>query len=203
MEATIVSVCNFPIGPEYKPGLFPNDYVIPAATEDNLGIVVVTDGWTDVPQLDRKSIRIVVPAAEIARSIVQDWKVAQLQIGPGAQPGLFYVEGAYSEDEILDNCEEMLRVARSEHIEWARRLVKMADDLWALKPMHVQISAGMINAANYLKLDRVWTRTPSPEDSRNCPSCTTKLPAATVVCPQCNVILDEDKYQNFKFAGRE
>lgn len=83
-NSTIVSVCNFPIGPEFKPGLFPNDYVIPAASEDKLGIVVISDAWTDVPLLDRKTIRVPILSAEVARSIVEDWKIAQLQIGPDA-----------------------------------------------------------------------------------------------------------------------
>lgn len=199
-NATIVSVCNFSIGPEFKPGLFPNDYVIPAATEDKLGLAVIGDGYVDVPQLDRKSIRMIVIAAEIARSIVEDWKIAQLQIGPGAQPGLFYVDGAHSEDTILDTCEDKLEKARNEHTEWANRLVKMGDDLWQLKPSHRQISRTMISAAIYLHVDRVWTKSSKPTDTVICPACTSRVPTGAAVCLQCKVILDPEKYAQFEFA---
>lgn len=199
-HATIVSVCNFPIGPEFKPGLFPNDYVIPAATDEGLGIVVVSDGWTDIPQLDRKTIRVPVPAAEIARSIVEDWKIAQLEIGAGAQPGLFYVDGALSEDEIVDELEAELNKARTEHSAWCRKLIKMADDLWAIRPITIQISASMVNAAKFLNVDRAWLRNTLVEEITVCPSCTTKLITGTVVCPNCRVILDKDKYAELEFA---
>lgn len=200
-NATIISVCNFKIGPEFKPGLFPNDYVVPAATPENLGLVVVSDGWTDIPQLDRRSIRIAVPAAEIARSIVQDWKVAQLEIGPGAQPGLFYVDGALSEDEVMDELDAEVKNARVEHSNWCRKLVKMGDDLWAIRPITIQISASMINAAKYLNVDRVWLRNTVVEDITVCPACTTKLITGTVVCPNCRVIIDKDRYSELEFAS--
>jgi hypothetical protein len=199
-QATIVSVCNFPIGPEFKPGLFPNDYIIPAAEEGGLGIIIISDAFTDIPQLDRKNIRVTVPAAEVARSLVEDWKSAQLMIGPGAQPGLFYVDGALSEDEIIDELSNEINKARDEHTEWAQRLVKMADDLWAIKPLFVQISAGMIYAAKYLHVDRVWTQNVRPEQSMVCPSCNSRISSLTVVCPHCSVILNEEKHAQFNYA---
>jgi len=199
-NATIVSICNFSIGPEFKPGLFPNDYVIPTATEDKLGIVVVSDAWTDVPLLDRKSMRVTIPAVEVARAIVEDWKIAQLQIGPNAQPGVFYVEGAHSEDTILDNFDHLIAKARTEHIEWANRLVRMADDLWQIKPVHRQISRTMINACKYLKVDRVWTKSAKPEDTTRCPACAATIPSNVIVCQFCHVILNEEEYSKFTFA---
>lgn len=202
-NSTIVSICNFSIGPEFKPGLFPNDYIIPAATEDKLGIVVIGDAWTDIPLLDRKTIRVPILSGELARSIVEDWKIAQLRIGPNAQPGVFYVDGAYSEDTILDNCQEQLNIARVQHTGWANRLVQMADDLWQMKPIHSQISSTMINAARYLKIeDRVWMKSAKPEDTVRCPSCTSIVPAAAVVCGICHVVLNAEEYKSLTFAKR-
>lgn len=201
-KATIVSICNFPIGPEFKPGLFPNDYIVPAATEDRLGIVVISDAWTDVPQLDRKSIRITILAAEVARSIVEDWKTAQLQIGPGSQPGLFYLDGEHTEDEILEDegGQILLMKARTEHTEWANRLVKMADDLWQLKPSYRQISRTMISAAKFLNLDRQWMKSAKPTDTVVCPACTSRVPTGAAVCLHCKAIIDPVKYAQFEFA---
>lgn len=201
-NSTVVSLCNFPIGPEFKPGLFPNDYVIPAATEDTLGLLVVSDGFTDIPQLDHKSIRMTISSEEIAKAIVDDWKSAQLQVGPGAAPGLFFVEGKQDEETIRKKHAPAIAKAKAEHTVWAQRLLKMADDLWQLKPVHRQIASTMINAAKYLKEDRVWMKSARPEDTIRCPGCTAIVPAAAAVCQHCSAILDDKKYQQLTFASR-
>jgi len=199
-KCTVVSICNFSIGPEFKPGLFPNDFVIPAASEESLALLVIEDGWTDVPLLDRKSMRVPVLSAEIARAVVEDWKSAQLQIGLGSQPGLFYVDGEHDEDDILEGCEDLLVKARNEHTEWTNRLVKMADDLWYMKQSHRQISRTMIHAARYLHVDRAWTKSSRPDDTVICPACTSRVPAGAAVCLQCRAIIDAEKYSQFEFA---
>lgn len=200
-NSTIVSLYPSPIGPEFKPGLNPNDFVIPAATEETLGILVIPDGWTDIPMLDYKTLRVAVPSAEIARSVVEDWKSAQLCVnGVDAAPGLFYVDGPHSEDSILDNFDSLISHARNMHTGWAQALVRMADDLWEIKPVRRQISKSMVNAAKYLKLDRAWTKNARPEDTVRCPSCTSLVPAESVVCQYCKVVLDAEAYSRLTFA---
>lgn len=194
MAATVVSVCNFPIGPEFKPQLNPAHFSVPAATEDDLGILVVKDVLQYIPQLDYKTIVVGVPDKELANSIVEDWVGGQLQITAEARPGIFYVDGEYDSDEIKDEYDERLQSVVNAHTNWCQALLRMADDLWQVKKQHRHISSSMINAASYLQAEREWTRAPRPEDFKKCPACRIQLDQDAIICKGCRVIIDKAQF---------
>lgn len=202
-KATVVSVCNYPIGPEFKPGLHPSDYSIPAAeNEDTPAVLVIEDGFHDIHLLDYKTMRVTVPSAEIARAVVEDYKIAQLQIADNALPGLFYVDGEYEPIEAVNEFPKLVGNARVQHRNWCNRLVKMADDLWQLSKRHRHISTTMINAASYLKLEREWSKEHMPEDLAKCPGCASLVPAEAAVCRFCTTIINKAAYSNLTFAEK-
>lgn len=195
-KASVVSVCNFPIGPEFKPGLHPSDYVVPAAKdEDTPGVLVIEDGFHDIPLLDYKTMRIVVPAAEIARAVSEDYKIAQLQIAVDASPGVFHVDGEHEPEDIGSEFPTLVQTAKIFHRNWANRLVKMADDLWQMKRSHRNIATTMINAALYLKLDREWSKEHKPEDLKKCIGCGSLVDAEAAICRFCRTVVNPKAYE--------
>ncbi len=196
-KATVVSICNFPIGPEFKPGLHPSDYSIPAAKDGIPSVLVINDAFHDVPLLNYKTIRVNVPAEEIARAVCEDWKIAQLQTAVGAMPGVFYVSGEYDGEDILATFPEHIQKARTEHNNWCNRLVKMADDLWQLKRSHRHIATTMINAAKYLNLEnREWASDFKAEDTIRCPGCREFVDSEAAICRHCKTIINMELYES-------
>lgn len=201
-KATVVSVCNYPIGPEFKPGLHPSDYTVPAAeSEDNPGVLVIADGFHDIHMLDYKTMRVTVPGEEIARAVVEDYKSAQLQLSPNAAPGVFHVGGEYESGlDAAADFPELYNNAKTFHRNWCNNLVKMADDLWHLKRSHRHIATTMINAALYLKLDREWSRTYKPEQLIACPACASMISSEAAICKVCRTVTNKVAYAELQLA---
>lgn len=194
-ESTVVSVCNFDIGPEHKPQLNPAHYLVPAATDDKLGILVITDPLQYIPQLDHKVLVVTVPSNEIAKSVVEDWVNGQLKIsGADVRPGIFWVKGEQDSDSIKTDFADELRSAYLSHGKWCRELLKMADDLWTEFRKYRHISTSMINAAKYLNAEREWIKTPEPLDMVKCPACRTILDSDAIICKVCRTVVNKARF---------
>lgn len=201
--ATVVSLYNGEIGPEYKPGVHADNwFVVPAATEDELGILLVRDGWHDVPLLDYKSTRMTIPAHELARSICEDWKTAQVMASDQAMPGVFYVHGKHNDESIKEDHEELIATAKEQHILWCTRLVKMADDLWQVSRQHRHIATTMINAAKYLGQEREWAKDFKPVQTSKCVACLSILDYGAIICKHCGVIADKERFAELELVRR-
>jgi hypothetical protein len=203
--ATIVSVMNFDVLNEHKPQLQPSHYDILGVGQqlDACQVTHIKDAIQFIPQLDHKTLTVPVSAIDLARSVVEDWTSAQLETAPpDAMPGLFYVDGIYSVEEVEDEFAQQLEMARNKHTLWCQRLLALADELWTLKPSQRHLSANMRYAARYLKTDRVWLKAPRPEDLQKCPACTQNVPSDAVICMHCSAVLNAEKYKNIQFAGR-
>lgn len=201
--ATVVSLYNDDIGPEHKPGVHPDNwFVVPAATEDELGILVVRDGWHDVPLLDYKTTRMSIPAHEIARAISEDWKVAQVMADGVAMPGVFHVHGEHDDESVKDDFSNKIDIAKEQHIHWCTRLIKMADDLWQVSRQHRHIATTMINAAKFLKQEREWASDFKPVETTKCIACLSILDYGAIVCKHCGVIVDKDRFAELDLVRR-
>lgn len=203
--ATVVSVCNYPVGPEFKPGLFPRTYEIPAATghfTDSFvpGVLIIEDGFHDIPQLDYKTIRVTVPAIEIARSVVNDYCTAQLQVSEVALPGMFALDSGYQASEVVVMFENELGAALERHTAWCRNLVKMGDDLWNISKQSRHISTTMRNAAKFLQLQREWLSDATPIMTAKCPACFSIIEQGASICKHCHAVLDKERAAQFSLA---
>src|SRR5512141_3254891 len=103
-KATIV--CLDPCGiREQKPGLIPPVYEIPPVKHGDFGILHVEDAFFFVYLAQfRGSIKVTTPALVLAKSICDDFTNAfQHGTSPNAQPGLFFVPGHATKEEIKKN----------------------------------------------------------------------------------------------------
>src|SRR5574339_901700 len=129
MEFTIVSLLPFALN-ELKPGLIPEQYYIPPAVNGKPGILHVRDGKSNLYVRDGKTYPITHPAEEIAKALVNDYSVAQLQADEYARPALFFIPGIFSADEVLLKHKAQVDEARTRQNAWFMKLIRLADDDW-------------------------------------------------------------------------
>jgi hypothetical protein len=202
-EATIVSWVPRRIR-EFKPGLATEYVEIPAAELNDYVVVVVGDNKSSIYlDSDRGSRPFPVPVEEFAESIVQDFKLAQIERSTesGAEPGIFWVPGRLTKEQVKTQHGEKLASSLKSQILWFERLVRKANDDWHQTHQMNRIAEIQRIAARTLKLSPEWLYEDSAMHNNSCPACgsivANPMPA---VCPNCRCILDETKHKSLKFA---
>src|SRR5512134_1853178 len=78
VKATVVSLLPYRVGPQYKPGLVPSEYIVPATENGKLGILIVDDCRAGIYiDQDRGVKETFVSGVTVARSIVEDYIISQ------------------------------------------------------------------------------------------------------------------------------
>lgn len=197
---TVVSIYPRPIN-ESKPGLIPSVFMIPAGSPENPQILHVNHATCPIYAFDGKSIPQTILSEEVAGAIVRDFINGAMARREDAYPGLFYVDGHLTVDEIKKKYADKLKEATEIQTRWLGSLVELADDDWAQNKRHKNISELQRLAAQMLNLNREWLKV-TPKSITTCPSCAATLEGTPVVCMRCNFILDEARYKTMKFATR-
>ena len=198
--ATVVSVFPLEVR-ERKPGLYPGDFTIPAAKKGDFEILVI--GPSSFPvYLDeyRGSLRVPTSAQEVARSIVDDYRPTHLGFKDNNGPGIFWVEGEHTKDQVKAKFADKIKEAEQSQLYWFRELIKISDDLWAMTHKHMAISDLARIACGYLGLEREWQIRADFDSLSVCPACGSEVIKGVAVCQKCRCILDEEKYKKLKFA---
>lgn len=202
MSATVVSLLPISIEAE-KPMLTPGNFLIPPAEKGDFNILHI--GHASHPvylDSERGSIRVPVVSEEVAQSIVYDAIISRpygLESGV-AEPGLFWVPGHLSKEQIKKQHADKLESAQKKQRQWFLNLVGEADGWWNQYHNHKMISDLHRKAAKYLNLEREWNIEGTVESSTDCPACTKIIPIRAVVCPHCRVILKPEEYKKLQFA---
>jgi len=201
--ATIVSLVPFPIT-EWKPGIYPGYFEIPAAKKDDFELFYVGDSCFWVEISEDRSIKVKCPADDVANSVVNDYLVSNLEynVEKDSMPGVFWKLGRYTREEIKKEFILDLELARTRQNNWFLALIKLADDDWTKTHQHRSITDMQRYAAKSLNLDKDWLVAPKVEgsDFQRCIACTNLVPKEAIVCPQCRCILNKKKYDELKFA---
>lgn len=201
-EATIVSLVPREIR-EFKPGLSQEYVNILAAPLNDISILVVTDQFYGLYlDSDRGSRLIPEPVGEFARAIVDDFKIAQIEVSEehDAWPGIFWVMGKFTIPEIKAKFAKEITKARDQQTRWFERLVYKADDDWAKLPSTQHISTMQKLAVKALNLTRPWAIATLELGNLQCPACTLAVPPEAALCPNCKCILNKEKAAQLAFA---
>ena len=129
MEATVISIVPREVR-MMAPGLTPDTYVIPPAADKDFQILHVSDSFFYVYRLEGEQIRVNEPGEIVARSIVTTFLGDQLGLSEYGMPGLFWLPGKLTKEEILKTHGKDIDAAHTRQLEWFRTLVNMADDSW-------------------------------------------------------------------------
>ena len=196
MKATIVSLVPREIICE-MPGMVPSHYRIGASKDKIPEVLIVNDGSYDVYQLEGKSIRVYEPADKVAASFCSMYNNSQLGYNENSQPALFFVEGEYTANKIIDHFTDEIERALDQQKNWFLALVFIADDSWSRYHAHKDISDLQRDAARYLNLSREWIKSIEiNEDLASCPACGSTLANDLVMkCPMCQTIIKPEEYQ--------
>src|SRR5437867_1071283 len=171
VEFTIVSILPFDIV-EDKPGLIPNRYEIKACKDGTPQVLHVSSAVHYVYIPERSPLRIVTPAEELARSLVEDFVNAQIGITPDASPGIWNLLGKLTAQEAKGKPEYLINLQR--HRKWLTNIVKMADDDWTRYHSNQAISDFQRAAAvslGYNPEQHPWMAPQLMLQSVRCPSC--------------------------------
>lgn len=206
---TLVSIFPFEIR-ETKPGLLPPYYNIPASENGEIQVVHIRSSRFHVYQRDDRQIQVNVSPDDVAKSIVQDFCASQLGYSDDSRefcsPGIFYVLGQYTAEQIQEQFASMVELARERQRNWLEALCRIADDDWQKFHQHNVISRVQRVAANLLNLSPTqhpWmdaTLSTAPLFDSPCPACGTNNRPDIAICPTCKCVLNDEKYQALSFA---
>jgi len=184
---TVVSILPRALD-ENKP-ISRGSFQMPAVTRGDLAVLVIDFDYTRNFYVDheRGNIDLVVPPEEVARSIAEDYVRATIHTGEGARPGIFYVRGSFTKEEIRKLFPAELKKAIDDQDNWFKKLVKVGDDTWQRFRRHNMISDQHRDAARMLGLKREWADEMKPENTIQCVYCTSIISDAALVCPVCRL----------------
>ena len=202
MSCTVVSLVPYFIPQEVKPGLNPSHWDMPCKGDlNNPAVLVVNDAQRYIyVDHNRGSIAQIEPAENIARALVYDYAVGQPAQDADAGPGLFYVQGSWTGEEIKMKFSSELNEANEKQTIWWKRLVTLADDLYNRHKQLRLLSDLERTAARQLGLKREWL-SDAPDSVSPCPVCTTVISAKAIVCFACHVVIKPEELKKFNFLG--
>jgi hypothetical protein len=141
-----------------------------------------------------------VDTGDVAKDVCEGYQTAQMGFDAHSKPGLFYVEGAYTDpDEVVKKFPKKIKEAEEMQRTWFKTLVKIADDDWARSPQHKHIGDLQRAAARYLNLERAWLDI-DINSTVKCPACMSIVSTEAAVCFACKAVLDPAKFAKMKFA---
>jgi len=202
---SVVNLLPFELN-ETKPMMIPSHFTVPAAVGDIPGIGYIKEGlsWIPNPLIEEgkpgSSFKQITTPAEMARSICEDYNGAHIALGDDAKPGLFWVEGKMTYEEIQKYHPEELATARRQQKNWFTRLVNLADADWQKNKNMLAVSDLQRIAANSLGVKKEWVAFINPDENIKCPMCSVTISSDSVICSSCKYIVRPDKYKKEAFA---
>jgi|SRR6185295_10429865 len=201
-KATVFSIYPVPIH-EKKITLQPGVFDLAAGSYDNPAhLVVGPSSWWRELSLEEPLLEIPVSAILIGESIVRDYCNGLVECDMNENmPGIFFMPGIVTPEALKALHKPILDRAAEKQKNWYLKLVEAADILWARTSGNpLSISNDMRIAAAELSLTKDWMKNYTQMDLVRCKACGTLNNASIIVCPNCKVILDPEK---FKTLGLE
>lgn len=195
LKATVVSLFPLEIN-EYKPGLYPGYFVIPAAPHGEFTWLTVGDAIFYQETKNDVMTPVKTSFDVLAESIVGDFMRSHIgRIVEVAEPGIFWVRGEYDDARKIryDHEEKIIEVEKRQ-LKWYEELVKMADDTYSRTRRHTSVSALQRLAAQRLGYAAPWMTRMNSSDN-TCKFCKAETPYGAVKCPNCREILDMVAYR--------
>lgn len=197
LYCTIFSIVPFEIREE-KPGLFPPRYIIPKSIDNKPEFIHVATA-THFVYLDetRGSLKVPTPSIIVAKSVVEDFITGQLAIDENSQPGLFWLPGKLGEKDLRELYGDLYQMAIAKQLTWMRAICRIADNDWNKYHQHNVVSDFQRSAAVIIGLDpeeHLWMNPNVKLETDRCKFCGTQIMVGIMKCPNCNEILDRERY---------
>jgi hypothetical protein len=201
--STIVSIYPVEID-EVKPTIQPGRFIIPPGTLDKPSTLIVypSSWWRDMDE-DQPLLEFPVWSIAVAESIVKDYCGGILGADTVARPGIFYVPGKLTPEEIKKQFPHELEAANQKQRLYYGNLIKLADSLWARSNGNpLAISDGMRLAAREMgQGTREWMKNQQMMETARCKACGGLRNPEYPICPNCkNIDMSHPGAKDLKFA---
>ena len=206
MPSTVVSTLPILIN-ETKPGLVPNNFIIEPAKKGEFSKLVVGVSYHFILNNDPKLPPHAIPEEShiIANAIVNDLKSSFMGTrgtpqadGAIPMPGVFWVNGEPSDEEIKLKHKALLDSAFKNTKAWFQQLVKIADDDWNRFRQRGMITDLQRTACTYLGLEKDWDIGTLLLQSASCWACKSSINPDAIVCPNCKAIINNKEWEKNK-----
>ena len=203
--STVVSI--FPVEiDENKCTLQPGRFIIaPGNLEKPAVLPIGPSSWWREIDPDQPLLEIPVASILIADAIVKDYCVGMMECNMGDKmPGLFYVPGTFTSEEIKKKYMPLLMKAHNYQRNWYSSLVNIADSLWARSGGNPSTINGLMRlAASELGYeDKEWAKDSQTISMVRCFACGTLKNPQFPICPSCRSIdQSHPEAKNIKFAS--
>jgi hypothetical protein len=201
-KATVFSIYPVVIN-ERKITLQPGSFGLDAGSyEKPASLTVGPSSWWRELTLEEPLLEIPVSAILIAESIVRDYCNGLVECDMHENmPGIFFLPGTISVKQLQNDHKPILDNAARKQKNWYLKLVEQADLLWARTSGNpLAISDDMRIAARALGLEKDWMKNYTQTSFVKCKACGMMNNEQVVVCPNCKVILDAEKFKNLGLA---
>lgn len=204
-KATIVSIFPHDIIKEKKETIQPAEFSIPGGTiaEPSVTIVGPASWWKDY-DFEQPMLEIQVSAVALAHSLIFDYCVGMLGCDmETARPGLFFVPGEFTADEIKSRYKMELATTKVKQDNWFKILVRLGDSLWSrMNGNPLVIWDEMRLAARELGIDRPWLKDYQVAELVKCFACGSLRNPEYPICPNCkNVDMSHDRAKEIKISA--
>lgn len=200
-ESTVFSIVPFELH-EFKPGILPGYFNIPACLDDTKPqrVVVGPSTWLVTVGGQKQPLRIGQPSFEIARSIVQDFLDGQLFIDEESRPGICWIQGNISLADFIKRPEYL--AIRQNQRNWYVLIVKKTEEDWLRYHNYKVVTDQARFAVRALGLETPeWMTVEEVGLTFNkCPACSTMNDPANAICTNCNCVLNKEKFEKLTFV---
>ncbi len=210
-KTTIVSVYPVAIR-ERKETITPGVFELAAGSYEKPAILVVgpSSWWREIDE-NQPLLEIVNSSVQIADSVVKDFANGLTECNMNdCMPGLFYIPGCKTDKDGKVNNELTLTWIKTEYKKsldnaklkqenWYRALIKLADTLWARtngNPSAISNDMRIAAEALGMKDKKSWMGDFSHAELIPCKACSTLVKNNVIVCPNCKVVLDQEKFKS-------
>lgn len=194
-KATIVSIYPQEVL-EIKPTIQPGYFHIPAGSFKNPSLLSVgTSSWFSEGDEAAPILQVPVFAIHVAKSVIVDYCSSLLAYAPDQMPGIFFIPGDVSVEEVKGKYIKELLLAKARQDKWFKSLIKMADALWSRTNGNpLAIADQMRLAAREMGQDtKPWLADYQNEAIEKCIGCGSMKKAEYPICPNCKAITNREQ----------
>lgn len=193
-KATVVSILPKAIS-ERKVTIQPGVFELAPGTFENPAILVVgsSSWWREIDE-NQPLLEIPTSAIVIAHSIVQDYCNGLLGCNMADKmPGLFYVPGAWTVQELKKQHMPLLVKAHEQQKGWFLNLIQIADVLWSRSngnPLSISDDARLACRELHIQ-NKPWLGDLQAAEMIRCIACGSLRNANFPICASCKTVVDK------------
>jgi len=202
-ESTVFSICPYEVH-EFKPGLYPGHFIIPACEDENnpnRKVIGISEHYMNIGGKE-KPIAVTTSSRPIAKAIVDDFLDGLLFTTPEAHPGICWLPDNVTVETFKIKHIDMHKSMKIAQRKWCILLVEKTESEWKKNKNPRIVSDPARFAVRFLGIPTPeWMQVQEiGENYTACPACNTQNNPNNAICTNCHCVLDIEKHKKLIFA---